>query len=344
MSEEIHRDNEFILDDLDYKHEDQTPGDSGANFFIVPHLAVIAIILFALFSTIAVPKILALFEPAIDSPEVIVVKDVASVTTSVSPFTGIATQAKAVYVFDISNQTVLYEKNSDEVLPLASITKLMTALLSYELVDDDTEVTVSTQASRQESGGGFRSGEIFKAKELADFALTTSFNSAAYTLADAVGRKLGTKDPVDQFVLGMNLEAEELGMTSLEFKNPTGLDISTVEAGAYGSAKDVSRLVEHIWLKYPEILLPTLQTHTRLYNKSGNYHESDNTNDIITNIPNLLGSKTGYTDLAGGNLTVIFDAGYNRPIVISVMGSSRNGRFEDMEKLIKASLTAVSVN
>ena len=76
---------------------------------------------------------------------------------------------------------------------------------------------------------------------------------------------------------------------------------------------------------------------SRVYNSAGAYHEAFNTNELVGDIPNLLGSKTGFTDLAGGNLTIAFDAGFDRPIIITVLGSTREGRFDDVATLIAAS-------
>ena len=94
--------------------------------------------------------------------------------------------------------------------------------------------------------------------------------------------------------------------------------------------------MDYIITNYPEILEPTQQPSTRVYNTSGAYHEAANTNEAVQNIPNMLGSKTGYTDLAGGNLTIAFDAGLDRPIIVTVLGSTRHDRFEDVLKLVKA--------
>lgn len=308
-------------------------------FPVVRGLMILGLILTALFGSIVVPKTLSYLHLAKEeAPQLVPLPEPAAVVATRDPFADISLRAKSVYVWDVAAKKPLYEKNADAVWPLASITKLMTTLLSYELVEDDTAVTISPRAAAQQSGGTLTAGETFKAKQLADFALVSSYNSAAYTLADSVGALLGTGDPVTLFVEAMNIKADELGLSSLEFHNPTGLDISSTEAGAYGNAHDVSRLVEYIYEQYPEILIPTITPRTRIYNTAGGYHESDNTNDIITDIPNLLGSKTGYTDLAGGNLTIIFDTGFNRPIVITVLGSTHSERFTDMKKLIAAVL------
>jgi D-alanyl-D-alanine carboxypeptidase len=320
--------------------EPTLPTSSEAERFpVVRGLMIVGFILVALFGSIIVPKTISYLHLAKEeAPQFVPLPEIAAVTTARDPFADIVLEAEAAYVWDITAKKPLYEKNAEKSWPLASITKLMTVLLSYELVADDTAITISPEAAAQQSGGTLTAGEVFKAKELADFALVSSYNSAAYTLADSVGALLGEGDSVALFVEGMNIKAEEMGLPSLKFNNPTGLDVSTTKAGAYGTAREVSLMVEYILKNYPEILIPTITPRTRVYNNAGGFHESDNTNDIITSIPNLLGSKTGYTDLAGGNLTIVFDTGFNRPVVITVLGSTHSERFTDMEKLIAAVL------
>lgn len=245
-------------------------------------------------------------------------------------------RARSVFVYDVNSKQILYEKNSGSVLPIASITKLMTSLLSYELLDQEAYGEVSRDALRQNGASGFSEGEQLRLKDLTQLALVGSSNDAAYTVANTVGAYLGPNDPTAQFVAGMNLRAKELGLDSLQFKNPTGLDLSPNEAGAVGSAKDVSLLLAHIVQTYPDLVAPTQRAATYVYSDTGVYHEVDNTNDALYLIPNLIGSKTGYTDLAGGNLTVAFDAGFNRPIVVTVLGSTRSQRFSDVISLIDA--------
>ncbi len=335
--------NTFILEE-----ENQRPTFALAEqtkFSIIPHLTVIGLILFGIFSTVVVPKTISYLNiNKTTIPDKIDVTASASAIAPVRQIELVSITGKAGFVWDLKTRETLYEKNANEALPLASITKLMTALVAYELVDDDTPITISASAAAEESGGTLRPGEVFKVKELADFALVTSYNSAAYMLSDAVGKLLGdgNENGVSQFVTGMNITAEELGLTSLKYSNATGLDISATVAGAYGNARDVSLLVEHIYTKYPEILRPTTAPKTRLYNSLGQFHEDNNTNEIVTEIPNLLGSKTGYTDLAGGNLTIIFDAGFSHQIIITVLGSTRTERFNDMKKLIAATLDNIN--
>ena len=208
--------------------------------------------------------------------------------------------------------------------------------MAHELITDQTRVDVPLAAIQQSGNSGLLAGEELTVEELSQLALISSSNDAAYALGASVGALLGDRDPAQQFIEGMNIRANELQLPTLSFKNTTGLDMSAVEAGAMGSARDVSFLMEYILVNYPEILAPTTQSATRVYNTAGAYHDVDNTNAIATQIPNLLGSKTGYTDLAEGNLTVAFDLGLNRPIIITVLGSTRDARFSDVLELVAA--------
>lgn len=245
-------------------------------------------------------------------------------------------RAKAAFVYDVAGKRVLYSKNAEAPLPLASITKLMTALLAHELVDMNADATISTRALMEEGSSDLVPGETLTLEELNKIALVSSSNDAAFALGANVGSLLGNNDPTAQFVSGMNIRAEELELNSFNFKNTTGLDLSPSEAGAIGSARDVSGLMAHILTTNPAMLTPTTKAASRAYSNDGSYHDVENTNEVIYAIPNLLGSKTGYTDLAGGNLTIAFDAGLNRPIIVTVLGSTREERFSDVLRLVRA--------
>lgn len=340
----MNEDEHFILDTDNEQLLDEDQPSRTNPFPVRRQLFILGVFLFFLFAGFTVPKTIALFSTGVPDTTIQASTNLAVDSMELTPkkITEVDIYADAAFVWDVVGQRALYQKNADEALPLASITKLMTALLAYELVDDTTLVTISKTAAAQQSGGSLTEGEVFEVKDLADFALISSYNSAAYTLATAVGEFLGDDDAVAQFVAAMNIRAEELELTTLSYDNPTGLDVSATEAGALGSARDTTFLMEYILLNHPEILTPTVTEYTRLYNQSGVYHEAHNTNEILTDIPNLLGSKTGYTDLAGGNLTIAFDAGYNRPIIVTVLGSSRNERFSDIKKLVAAVEDAMS--
>lgn len=310
-------------------------------FPIAAQLGILGLILFGIFSSL-------LFRETAPAPDVLppaVVTDPIQDTDPVVPqkIDEVPLRAAAAYVWDVKGQRALYSKNANQPLPLASVTKLMTSLLAYELVSGDTTATVSMEAIRIEGGSGFVAGERIGIAELQELSLVSSVNDAAYLLGASVGQLLGEADPEAQFVRGMNIRAQELGFETLEFWNTTGLDVSTTQPGGIGSASDVSFLMEYLITHHPELVAPTQQTATRIYNTAGAYHEAENTNAVATAIPNLLASKTGFTDLAGGNLTIAFDAGLNRPIIITVLGSTRDARFDDVLTLVAAVQESLSV-
>ncbi len=301
-------------------------------FPIFLQLGILGIILLGLFGAVLLPHQKT---DLTTSPENVPSQHQAAAPVIPQKFDDVTLQATAAYVWDVRAQRALFTKNADESLPLASITKLMTALLAYELIEDDAKATVSDAAVRQEGSSGLSAGERLSIEQLRELALVSSSNDAAYALAASVGELLGEQDPAAQFVSGMNIRADELGLESLQFWNTTGLDVSSTQPGAVGSARDVSFLMEYIITKYPEIITPTQEVSTRVYNTAGAYHEVSNTNEAAMQIPNMIGSKTGYTDLAGGNLTIAFDAGFDRPIIITVLGSTRDQRFTDVLSLIQ---------
>ncbi len=317
---------------------------STSRFPVRTQLAVLGGLLFILLGAALIPIFIGPKEDAST-----LVDTVASVTdtnnfqnTTVLSLGDLSVGAQSVYVYDVVGKRALYNKNANTVLPLASITKLMTTLVAHELMTDDTSIIIPTAAVRQDGASGLREGDSFASGSLIDYAMQASSNDAAYALAVAAGSLLDEDYPADRFVTSMNLKAEELGLTGMIFYNPTGLDISPTEAGAYGSARDVTFLMEYILKNYPQLLAETTEATNRVYNDDGVYYEAENTNPAIANIPNLLGSKTGYTDLAGGNLTVAFDAGFNRPIIITVLGSTYSDRFSDVETLAEAVQAAFS--
>jgi D-alanyl-D-alanine carboxypeptidase (penicillin-binding protein 5/6) len=129
-------------------------------------------------------------------------------------------------------------------------------------------------------------------------------------------------------VTGMNILASKLGMRQTFYLNASGLDITTTFAGGYGSAKDQATLLKSIYNDYPTLMRCTTDKIATL----GSITKT-NTNKSIDKIIGIVGSKTGFTDLAGGNLGIIFDAGIGSPVAVVVLGSTQEGRFEDTVKL-----------
>lgn len=245
-------------------------------------------------------------------------------------FRDIKIEGQAAYVLDIKTGRVLYQKNAEQSLPLASITKVMTALVAKEKGGDDKEIIIDSQALATDGESGLKEGEKWKLNELLGYTLIVSSNDGAVAIANALG---GTS-----FINMMNSKARELNLDSLRFINPTGLDTANFsDTGGRGSAKDVATLFADIYTEYPDLLEPTTHQSETFHSETFT-HEGKNTDIIVSSIPRMLASKTGYTQLAGGNLGIIFDAGNDRPVAVVVLGSSYDGRFSDVLRLASTTL------
>lgn len=309
---------------------------------VLQQLVLLSAILLLLLGGSFTPKIIAFFQDTAQTAPAAPVYIEAQETNGlkppteavIEPFSEVSIVGKAAYVWDIQSQRALYKKESSKQLPLASVTKLMTALVAHELLTEQSDITISDQAIRQDGDSGLLRGETFERVTLSDLVLMSSSNDGAYAIAATAGGLLQEDDAANAFVHAMNIRAKELHLHDTYFRNPTGLDVSKTEGGAYGSAKDIAFLMEYIVVHQPDLMASTQEDQTRVYSQDGIYHDAVNTNYYIDDIPGIIGSKTGYTDLAGGNLVIAFDAGLNRPIIISVLGSTRQERFTDVMALL----------
>lgn len=245
-------------------------------------------------------------------------------------------KARAVVVYDVTRDTFLLEKNADVQLPLASLTKVMLALIAIQNLSASTTILITPESLRQEGSTGLRIGERWKLQDLIDATLVPSSNDGAEAIALAIGN-----GDVLKTVMAMNKRARDIGLNSTYFLNPTGLDESATQAGAYGSSRDVARLFAYITRNYPDFLAGTTQNGVRIISETGIEHTTINTNEALGQIPGLIAGKTGMTNLAGGNLAVVFDLNIGRPIVVVVLGSTSEGRFDDVRTLVRFARSAL---
>ncbi len=150
-----------------------------------------------------------------------------------TPFPEVFIRAKAAYVYDIRNGEVLFSKNPDEGLPLASLTKVMTALTAYEAGEAYGTVTVDGNALAVEGDSGLYNGERWSLKKLLDFSMVTSSNDGMRAVALSLGAlnksEASPEEIVGDFVGMMNRKATELGFENMRFLNETGLDLPAQE-------------------------------------------------------------------------------------------------------------------
>jgi len=242
---------------------------------------------------------------------------------NISSFENVRLEAKAAYIFDVLKNQPIFELNAEAQLPLASLAKIMTGLVAEETLPSSLDVVLSQEAVMQEGDDGFLVGEKLPLSELSDIMLLASSNDAAFAIASEFN-----KDFNQDFVLLMNKKAKELGLTQTYFLNSTGLDFSKNIAGAYGSAKDIATLFLYAVKNHQSLMEATRMDAINIQSR-----EFKNTNRIINEIPGFIAGKTGFSDLAGGNLAVVVDKGYSQPFIIVVLGSTYDGRFNDVKTL-----------
>lgn len=305
-------------------------------------LSALALLLVSIIVLSVLPAFTTKDEPA----EVVVEgKPVTTISQQMpNPFDDIELVAHAAYVYDLLTGEVIFAQNEELQMPLASVTKIMTALVAHELVPEYNTVTISPEAIAQEGDSGFYINEKWRLKDLIDYTLISSSNDGARALASVASAFSTTtlgetiEEKSMQFVDRMNMRAEEIGLVQTYFKNESGLDVADGVPGAYGSARDMAHLLGYILDTYPDLLDATKYEALSVESLHELSHSVMNTNIAATRIPGLIGSKTGYTDVAGGNLVIAFDAGIGHPVAVSVLGSTIDERFSDVEKLVAATL------
>lgn len=236
--------------------------------------------------------------------------------------------ALSAYVLDLNSGQSVYAKNENKKYPLASLTKIMTGIVAFKNMPSDQIITIKNTDLLTEGESFLNLNERFVLSDLLDFMMLTSSNDAASAIASAVGKK-------QNFINEMNVTAKQIGLSdNTKFSNETGLDLDLKTSGAYGTSKDVALMMKYAFINYPELFENTPRNNYRIPSLNGFLHDAKNTNLGISKMPGLIASKTGYTDLAGGNLAVVVDIGLNEPYVIVVLGSTFDGRFDDIEEII----------
>jgi len=247
-----------------------------------------------------------------------------------SVFEQLILEAEVSYIENFETGETLYQKNAGIVRPLASLTKIMTTVSAMTIFPEGVTVTIEKEDLEPSGDHGLIPGEQWKLEDLLVFMLVASSNDAAA----AIGRS-GEKYTGDiSFSEYMTIQAGDLGFDSLQFSNTSGedLDEEGTIPGAVGNAEDISKLFSFAYKKYPDIFNITKKQIVILYSDIEE-HLIENTNTELQKMPGVIGSKTGYTDTARGNLTVLAELS-KQPTIVTVLQSSRQGRFKDVEEII----------
>lgn len=245
-------------------------------------------------------------QPAIDSSLALGIPDVRPVSQDqIVP-------AHSAIVWNTTTDTIVFEQNAFERRPIASLTKLMTAMVALDhgiAWDHTTEI----QPEEYVIGGQLllHPGETVTMRDLFSASLLGSANNA--TLAYV--RELGIDNR--EFIRAMNRKAVELGLEQTFFTDVTGLAKDTIS-----TAYEVARMAEHAFAKYPDIATITRQAeYSFVVGGSGRQHTLRNTNKLVSDAGlTVTGSKTGYLDEAGYCL-VLQGSGDDHDLIAVVLGS-----------------------
>lgn len=265
---------------------------------------------------------------------VVIEKQIADQEESLKPILGLVLNAKAFAIYDMDKKEFFYKKNAEVPMSLASLAKIMSSVVVMENSPKEHIFKISKESLSEAGDNKLLVDEKWGRDALLKFALVESSNDAFHEMAQEVGAMIDpdSKNPTETFISKMNKKAEELNLRSANFKNPTGLDVSEHEAGAFASARDVAKLFAYAYENYPDIFSETIKNSPEISSENS-LHTAKNTNPVAEEIPGLLASKTGFTSISGGNLAVIIKGDDGDRLVVVVLGSTFDERFRDVEKI-----------
>jgi D-alanyl-D-alanine carboxypeptidase len=249
-----------------------------------------------------------------------------------SGFDGSQLTATSALMYDLTTDKALFEKNAKERLPMASLTKVMTAIVSLENPKEDNNYLVRSENLVGEDSMGLASGEVLSLEELLHGLMLPSGNDAAEVLAT------NYKGGREAFLQAMNDKAKALGLTDTRFSNPSGLQGDGIQHTTTYDLLVITRYALETFPIFAEIVskteyeIPATSAHKEYYL----YNETN----LLTTYPGVKGVKTGYTPEAGLCLITYIDYGGHR--IIGILLNSQNRR-KEMKDLLDHALTSVGV-
>ncbi len=224
----------------------------------------------------------------------------------------VCSEAESALLYDANTDTVLFSQDSTKRLPMASTTKIMTAIVALEWGDPDEIVTIPKEAVGIEGSSCYlKEGEQFSLRSLLYALLLQSANDAATAIA------LHIAGSIEGFALLMNCKAAELGLADTHFDNPHGLDSET----HYTTALDLARLADYcmenatfqkIWSTVT-VQIPLSETE-----KADHQRTLYNHNRLLRSYPPCIGGKTGYTMRCGRCLVSAAEQNGHRLIAVTL--------------------------
>ena len=237
--------------------------------------------------------------------------------------------AKSSLLMDFDSGTVLFEDNADEKVPVASIVKLMTALITMEEIEAGN-LALDEKLTTTENASGMGGSQVFidpyveySIDDMLKSTIVASANDASVALAEKISGSEQT------FVSRMNKRAQELGLKDTVYVNASGLP----EPGQYSTARDVAKLFKEVvshklYFEYSTIWMD------HLIHPSGRKTEVVNTNKLIRYFKGCDAGKTGSTDEAGYCLVATAEKGNMRLISVVLGATTSTARFNESSKLL----------
>jgi D-alanyl-D-alanine carboxypeptidase len=235
--------------------------------------------------------------------------------------------AHSSLIIDADSGTILHYSNGKERRQIASLTKMMTAVLVMENIKDlNVPVTIGDEVYIEGTKIGcprsgycisqrLKVGEKISAESLLKAMLMNSANDAATALGKHIGG--GSEE---KFVDMMNEKAKNMGLSDTHFCTPSGLEIDGRESECYSSAYDIARITAYA-LRFDKIWnIARLPSNTEVASIDGTLtHTILNTDIILDQVPNCLGAKTGFTPLAGHSLLMVVADPTKKHRIVSVL-------------------------
>ncbi|WP_267201962.1 D-alanyl-D-alanine carboxypeptidase family protein [Limosilactobacillus kribbianus] len=263
--------------------------------------------------------------------------------------------ASAAMMVDATTGQVIYEQNADQKLPIASVSKLLTAMVVEDEVKNkqitgDTKVKVNDDIAAVSndpnySAIGLQSGESYTVRELLNAALVKSADGATLALAMAAG------DSVDEFTIKLQQKAQKIGLKNYSIVNPVGLtnsDLKNLKSNQYAdnaensmTARDVAIMARYFVNHYPQLLQVTAQKQATFYIAKNKSKVGKNLNEMLPGgkytVPGVKidGLKTGTSDAAGA--CFVSTGRYRGHRIITVIlhanGQNKDNRFVQTQRL-----------
>lgn len=231
--------------------------------------------------------------------------------------------AKSALIYDLKDQKVLFSKNPRERLPMASLTKIMTAIVAVESPKKDDQYIVTLDDLVGENSMGLSTGENLSLEELIYGLILTSGNDAAETLAGNY-----PKNGRAQFIEAMNNKAKAIGLQNTHFTNPTGLE---------GDGKQYTTVYDLLVITNYAVQLPLFKKVAGTFDYHIPYSQNhkefylENETNLVTSYPGVMGIKGGYTPEAGFCLVTYLN--YKGHKIIGILLGSDNRR-QEMKDLL----------